>query len=158
MCGPPPSSDRPGRLAAVPAIRWGVLIRTHHMDTTARRRRRASAPALLMTLLIALLIALLTGCAPAVETTEEPEPGAQGDVIAIVDFEYQVPASVPAGSQITVRNDDGVGHTVTSDEDGVFDVTVAPGAEATLTVPDEPGEYPFHCTPHPTMTATLVVQ
>lgn len=79
-------------------------------------------------------------------------------VVVIKDFAFEVPDSVPAGATITVRNDDSVGHTMTSDEDGVFDVPVGPGEEAEITVPSEPGEYPFHCTPHPDMTATLVVK
>lgn len=133
---------------------FGLLIRTHHMDTTAHRRpHRAAAPVLLL----GLLLALLWGCGTE-QTSDEPDQGgAQEGVIVIADFEYQVPTSVPAGSEVTIRNDDDVGHTVTSDEPGVFDVSVAPGEEATLTVPDEAGEFPFHCTPHPTMTATLIV-
>lgn len=79
-------------------------------------------------------------------------------VIEIKDFKFKVPDSVPAGATVTVRNDDSVGHTVTSDEGGVFDVPVGPGEEAQLTVPAQPGEFPFHCTPHPSMTATLVVE
>ena len=78
-------------------------------------------------------------------------------VIVIKDFSYTVPDSIPAGATITVRNDDSVGHTVTSDDDGVFDVPVGPGEEAQLTAPAQAGEYPFHCTPHPNMTGTLVV-
>ena len=63
-----------------------------------------------------------------------------------------------AGAEITVRNVDGVGHTVTADEGEAFDVVVGPGSEVTFTAPTEEGEYPFHCTPHPAMTGTLVVE
>ena len=133
------------------------------MDAAATRHHRTRHGA--SALLLALPVALLTGCgngeADGAPGATEPGPGEAGEeagVIVIVDFEYQVPDSVPAGGQITIRNDDGVGHTVTSDEAGLFDVSVAPGEEVMLPVPDEPGEYPFHCTPHPTMTATLVVE
>ncbi|MFK5645530.1 cupredoxin domain-containing protein [Ornithinimicrobium sp. LYQ121] len=78
-------------------------------------------------------------------------------VIVISDFDYEVPDSVPPGAQITIRNEDSVGHTVTAD-DGGFDVVVGPGEQATLTAPAQEGEFPFHCTPHPAMTATLVVE
>lgn len=116
--------------------------------------------------MLAVIAATLTSLALTACGGEEPEAGTgappaaeEGDratVITISDFTYQVPETVEPGATITVRNEDGVGHTVTSD-DGVFDVAVGPGEEATLTVPEEPGEYSFHCTPHPQMTSTLVV-
>jgi plastocyanin len=105
-----------------------------------------------------LALAACGGDEPEAETGSAPaaEQGDQSTVITISDFTYQVPETLEPGATITVRNEDGVGHTVTSD-DGAFDVAVGPGEEATLTVPEEPGEYPFHCTPHPQMTSTLVV-
>jgi plastocyanin len=77
-------------------------------------------------------------------------------VITISDFAFQVPDSVPPGAQITVVNEDSAYHTVTAD-DGTFDVGARQGEPVTFTAPEQPGEYPFHCNPHPNMTATLVV-
>lgn len=111
-------------------------------------------------MLVCALILALTGCAGGGSDTEEtpaPEPADGVVVITISDFAYEVPETVEPGAEITVHNEDDVGHTVTSDEEGVFDVPVGPGEEATFTVPSEAGDYPFHCTPHPSMTATLVV-
>lgn len=89
---------------------------------------------------------------------DEAGPPASSDVlIVIAEFAYELPAGVPAGAEVTVSNEDEVGHTVTSD-DGLFDVVVPPGGTATFTAPEEPGAYAFHCTPHPQMVATLVVQ
>lgn len=95
--------------------------------------------------------------APAAAGGEEAEEPAEELVITISDFAFEVPGTLSPGSAVTVRNEDSVGHTVTSDEEGVFDVLVGPGEEATFTVPEEPGDYPFHCTPHPSMTSTLVI-
>lgn len=78
--------------------------------------------------------------------------------ITISDFEYSVPESVPAGAKITVTNSDDVGHTVTTDTGDTFDEAVGGGETVTFTAPDKAGEYPFHCTPHPRMTSTLVVE
>lgn len=78
--------------------------------------------------------------------------------ITISDFEYSVPDSVPAGAKITVTNSDDVGHTVTTDTGDTFDEAVGGGETVTFTAPDKAGEYPFHCTPHPRMTSTLVVE
>lgn len=88
--------------------------------------------------------------------TSEGEEAAAAPVITISEFEYSISGTVTPGSEVTVRNEDGVGHTVTSD-DGLFDVAVDPGGEATFTAPEEPGEFPYHCIPHPNMTAVLVV-
>jgi len=48
-----------------------------------------------------------------------------------------------------------VTHTVTAD-DGAFDVSVAGGSGASITV-DTPGSYPFHCNIHSSMTGTLII-
>lgn len=90
-------------------------------------------------------------------TSETEEAAAEDLVITIAEFAFEVPDSIPAGSEITVINEDSVGHTVTSDEEGVFDVIVGPGEEVAFTVPEEVGDYAFHCTPHPNMVSTLVV-
>lgn len=89
-------------------------------------------------------------------TTDDPAAPAAAEIV-ISGFAYQVPGSVPPGAELSITNEDEVGHTVTSDE-GTFDVAVGPGETVTLTVPEEPGEYPFHCAPHPAMTATLVIE
>jgi plastocyanin len=100
--------------------------------------------------------------ASATPADEPSEAGTDEDdatdvVVVISDFSYQVPESVAPGAEVTVTNEDTVGHTVTSDDEGLFDVAVEPGATATFTAPDEPGEYGFFCIPHPNMTDTLVV-
>lgn len=79
-------------------------------------------------------------------------------VITIVDFEYETTGTIEPGAEVTLTNEDSVGHTVTSDEDGVFDVEVGPGETVTFTAPEEPGEYPYFCVPHPEMVSTLVVE
>lgn len=103
-----------------------------------------------------LALVVITGCSGQAEEVEGDD--ADSVVITISDYEYDVPDAIGPGTEITVSNEDSVTHTVTSDEEGLFDVTIDGGSEATFTVPDEPGEYPFHCTPHPFMTSTLVIE
>lgn len=130
------------------------------MGVSARPRHGRRWPAALAAGAAALTMTAACGGEDPDPGTGSAPPAAGADssevVITIADFTYAVPETVEPGATITVRNEDGVGHTVTSD-DGVFDVAVGPGEEATLTVPEEPGEYSFHCTPHPQMTSTLVV-
>ncbi|MDQ3383523.1 MAG: cupredoxin domain-containing protein [Actinomycetota bacterium] len=93
----------------------------------------------------------------AEETADPEEEPAEAAVITITDFDYVISGTISAGAEVTVVNEDSVGHTVTSDEEGLFDVVVGGGEEASFIVPDEPGEYGFYCVPHPYMTSTLVV-
>lgn len=64
--------------------------------------------------------------------------------------------TISAGTTITWTNKDAVAHTVTSDN-GLFDsgnMTVNSTFSRQFTTP---GSYPYHCTPHPSMTATVIV-
>ena len=77
--------------------------------------------------------------------------------IAIKDFMFTVPASVPAGASLTITNNDSEAHTVTS-KDGGFDVKVAGrGGTAQLTAPAKAGSYKLTCDFHANMSGTLVV-
>ena len=68
------------------------------------------------------------------------------------------PALVTPAKVVTVKNLDSAAHTVTSDEAGLFGTdAIAGGSEATITAPDEPGQYTFHCSIHASMHGTLVV-
>jgi plastocyanin len=78
-------------------------------------------------------------------------------VITVKDFGYGGADSVPAGATVTVRNDDGGAHTVTSDAAGAFDVTIDPGKSARFTAPTKAGSFPYHCTYHGNMHGTLKV-
>jgi len=95
---------------------------------------------------------------PSTTTTSAAAPtAAAAVVITIKDFKFTVPASVAPGSKITVKNQDGEAHTVTSATAGAFDVKADPGVTATFTAPTKAGSYPFVCKFHANMMGTLVV-
>ncbi|GAA1124065.1 cupredoxin domain-containing protein [Arthrobacter flavus] len=96
--------------------------------------------------------------AETTESAETPAEAAEEVVITITDFEYEVSGPVAPGAEVTVINNDSVGHTVTSDEEGLFDSVFGPNETVTFTAPEEAGEYSFFCTPHPGMISTLVVE
>lgn len=74
---------------------------------------------------------------------------------------YKFPASVQAepGESIAVTNADDEPHTVTADDETLFDVgPFEKGEDVAVTAPSKPGRYPFRCRIHPnTMKSTLVV-
>lgn len=66
------------------------------------------------------------------------------------------PLTVAAGTTVTWGNNDSTTHTTTADGAG-WNQTFAPGATTTVKF-DTPGTYPYHCTIHPFMKGTIVVQ
>ena len=66
--------------------------------------------------------------------------------------------TVKAGETVTFKNSDTAGHSVTSDDESFDTDVVGKDQTATFKAPTKPGKYPFHCTPHPNMKATLVVE
>ncbi|MHA7277207.1 cupredoxin domain-containing protein [Arthrobacter sp. HLT1-21] len=90
--------------------------------------------------------------------SEEPEAAVEEVTITITDFKYEISGPVAPGAEVTVINNDSAAHTVTSDEEGMFDSVFGPNETVTFTAPDEPGDYSFICTYHPAMVGTLVVE
>jgi plastocyanin len=123
-----------------------------------------------------LIAALATGCAGSSNTTQatgtatatagatataEQTSGpaaASGAAITIANMSFGAPLTVSPGAQISIKNDDSVEHSVTSDTAGKFNVEVDGKEQGTLTAPTEPGSYAFHCVYHPSMHGTLTVK
>jgi plastocyanin len=118
------------------------------------------------------LILFGAGCAgqaPVVTNTPAPVsvPAQNSDTgvkttqnITIQNFAFSPKTlTVKRGDAVVFKNSDSVTHTVTADG-GVFDSSqIQPGGSFTLdTATLAAGSYTYHCAPHPTMTATLIVQ
>jgi plastocyanin len=115
---------------------------------------------------------LLTACGGG---TQEPSPQsaapltsapsspsasqAAGSEIVISNMSYTVPPSVSPGQQLTIVNNDSANHTVTADQNNLFDIRVSGGGgSASFTAPTTPGTYPFHCKYHANMHGVLTVK
>ena len=83
-------------------------------------------------------------------------PAAADATITIKGFAFEIPASVAAGSTITIKNDDSANHTF-SDKGGKFDVKMAGNSSQQFVVPG-PGTYNVVCHIHSSMSGTLVVK
>ena len=88
---------------------------------------------------------------------EEPAGGGEAvDSIAIAGFAFDPEeATIEAGAEISVPNEDDATHTLTGDSFDTGDI--GGGEEGTFTAPAEPGEFEIRCTIHPQMTGTIVV-
>ena len=66
------------------------------------------------------------------------------------------PVTISAGGTVTWTNMDSIPHTATSDS-GVFNGALPAGGQFSFTFPNK-GSFPYHCTIHPGMVGTVVVQ
>ena len=117
-----------------------------------------------------LSAALLTACggtqpsppsaAPLTSAPSSPSASqAAGSEIVISNMSYTVPPSVSPGQQLTTVNNDSANHTVTADENNLFDIRVSGGGgSSSFTAPTTPGTYPFHCKYHANMHGVLIVK
>jgi plastocyanin len=75
------------------------------------------------------------------------------------DLSFDPPqTNVPTGSIVSWTNADSIQHTVTSDEEGLFDAgPISPG-DTFENVFDSAGEFGYHCAIHPFMTGVVIVE
>ncbi len=87
-----------------------------------------------------------------------PPNNNQPNTVSISNFAFG-PASmtVKKGTSITWQNYDSAVHTATSDS-GAWDTgDIAQGGSKSITF-NTAGSFPYHCTHHPMMTGTIIVQ
>jgi plastocyanin len=65
--------------------------------------------------------------------------------------------SMPIKSMVYWTNDDSIQHTVTSDEEGLFDSGSISPSDTYDNTFDTPGEFGYHCSIHPWMTGRVMV-
>ena len=66
------------------------------------------------------------------------------------------PVEIKVGETVTWVNDDSARHSVTS-KDRIFDSGILAEGQSFSHTFDKAGEYPYFCSPHPTMVGTVVV-
>jgi len=114
------------------------------------------------------LILLLTACgssSPSTPTPSSPSPGAGGTPVTIVSGASIMtttafapnPITVGVGGSVTWTNNDNTSHNATANDGTWNSGNIAPGASFTRSFPTA-GSFPYHCTIHPGMVATVVVQ
>lgn len=115
-------------------------------------------------LIIALFVGSKTGKIPLPQKSPTPTPVAtesavtEKQAITIENYSYS-PANlvIKAGETVTWTNKDSVAHTATSN-DGAFDTGLIGQNETASVTFDTSGTFSYHCTPHPQMQATIIVE
>jgi len=110
------------------------------------------------------IILLTAGCGKngygSSKGTNPPPPGnTPPNTVVIANFAFS-PASltVSVGDTVTWRNDDNVGHTVTSDSGSELGSALLSHGQTYQHVFTTTGTYPYHCNVHTTMRGTITVQ
>lgn len=95
--------------------------------------------------------------APAPSPSPVAPTSSQSMSIAIRNFAFNPSqVSVKAGTKVTWTNNDSVPHTVTSDSGALESGTVNSGGTFSYVFKTS-GTFRYHCSIHPSMTATIVV-
>ncbi len=84
-----------------------------------------------------------------------------GNTVILKDTSFQPQQiTISTGSELTWINQDSVNHTVVGDGTGpggdFQSKTLQPGEEFSF-IFDQPGNYPYHCSIHPSMKGTVIV-
>ncbi len=91
-------------------------------------------------------------------TTPPPDP-VPTTIVVVANFAFS-PSSltVKVGTTVTWRNDDNTGHTVTSDTGSELESALLTQGNTFSHTFNSVGTFPYHCTPHPFMTASIIVE
>lgn len=94
------------------------------------------------------------------ETSKNVQIAIPRDAIYSKSGPYYMPTTtyVQPGANVTWHNGDIAVHTATASDDSSFDTgPIEPGKSASVTIPNQQGQFLYYCTIHPYMTATLNV-
>ncbi len=102
-----------------------------------------------------MLLVLLISVSCSKSSSSTGTPGANEVWIQNMAFS---PSTITVTAPVTIKwtNKDGIAHTVTSNT-GLFDSGNMGGGSTFSQLFDTPGSYPYHCTIHPDMTGTVIV-
>ena len=92
--------------------------------------------------------------------TPAQSPGGSSTQVTISGFAFSA-LTVPANTMVTWKNNDSVAHTATADAGSSFQFDtgiIAPGGTSAGVLFNQAGTFAYHCTVHPSMHATIVVQ
>jgi plastocyanin len=112
----------------------------------------------ILSLLIFTVVITSCGKSSGYNSGNTTTPPVVANSVSIVNMSFS-PASltVPLGTTVTWKNNDGMTHTVTSDVTGFDSGDISMGGTYSK-VFSVAGTYSYHCTIHPAMKGTIVVK
>jgi plastocyanin len=133
-------------------------------DPAVNTSVRTPVPVVLLVLALLAFALFALGCGSSTTTTTTAAgvgtttPAAAANAVTIAGSAFS-PASitVKVGDAVTWTNNDSVSHTVTADDNSFASSNLANGAAFSFTF-TKAGSFPYHCSIHPSMTGTVVVQ
>lgn len=134
------------------------------MRATGQRRLALSAALTAILLLLAMGAWACGGSSPSGGATTTggviTTSGQAGAQVMIKDFAFVTVAetfTIKVGESVTWTNEDSVNHTVAGDNGEFESGSLGNGQSFTFTFPTA-GTFTYHCTVHPSMKGTVVVQ
>ena len=113
---------------------------------------------------LVILACTAVGCSSSQTTATpaaSPSSSVGGNTISIKNFAFDPSTlTVKTGTAVTWVNNDGAPHTIVSDTGApaaISSDTLSSGASFTFTF-TQPGTYIYHCSIHPSMIGTVIVQ
>jgi plastocyanin len=124
------------------------VVITYNMKTVYKSTRMIGGISILF-----MLLFISGSCSKS--STPKDTPGTNEVLIQDMAFD-PVTLTISANTTVTWTNKDPVAHTVTSNT-GVFDSGNIQANKTFSHLFDTPGNYPYHCIIHPSMTGTVIV-
>ena len=128
-----------------------IQVINDNKSMTIKKNRIASVVPLIL-----LLSTILVSCSKSSGTNNNLPPAP--NTVSIVNMAFTPGTiTVMAGTTVTWKNNDNMTHTVTADDDSYDSGNIGTGSSFTKAF-SIAGTYPYHCSIHPSMKATIVVQ
>lgn len=113
--------------------------------------------------ILAASLLLLSNCGSSSSPTPTPNPGAADVTISVVGINGASsfnpnPTTVTAGQTVSWKNNDSAVHQMVQDTPGFSSTSVSAGQSTTAIALSTRGTLTYHCSIHPTMVGTIVVQ
>jgi plastocyanin len=147
---------------------WAILGLNSQIAAGSRVAHQVVMNRIFRFVLMSTALMIATSCGSSNSTPTSPSNGNNtnnsGTPVTIVSGARALtttaynpnPVTISAGTTVTWTNQDSTTHTATSDS-GVFNGNVGPGQQFSFTFANK-GTFAYHCSLHPNMVASVVVQ